>query len=119
MIITRKNTDRSFLMIKIIVVAVVQLSVVGFLDEIASKTQVQQPFRGIAILAIAMATAYPFTLMVDAAKRKVQSGLEEFDDFEELELTPASKADAHLQMATPAQKERSLGGVIGKSTTHR
>jgi hypothetical protein len=105
---SRKNTDRSFLLIKIIVVAVVQFSVIGFLDETANRTQVRlQPFRAIAILAIAMASSYPITLMVDLAKRKVmQDDLEDLEELEYLEPAPNSKAEAQPQISKPITRYR-------------
>jgi hypothetical protein len=100
-IMHRKTIDHGFLLIKIVVVAVIQISVVGFLDETATRAQVRlpQPFRACAILAIAVATSYPFTLMVDAAKRRVHEGLTDFDEFEALEpAVPSREGEVHLQI---------------------
>jgi hypothetical protein len=94
----RQTTERGFLLIKIVVVLCIEVSVIMFLDEAATRLQMKmpQPFRSVAVLAIAVAAAYPFTLMVDAARRTL---LPDEEEIEELELLPGCDQGNYSQIS--------------------
>ena len=69
----RKTVGISFWLLKVGVFLFVAFAVLTFLSEIAHRMRMRlpQPFKGVAVIAMAITTALPFAKAVDGIQSKV------------------------------------------------
>ena len=68
----RKTVGICFWLLKVGVIILIMFSVMTFLSEIAHRMRMRlpQPFKGVAVIAMAITTTLPFAKAVDGIKYK-------------------------------------------------
>ena len=95
--IVRRTVGISFWLLKVGVIILIMFSVMTFLSEIAHRIRMRlpQPFKGVAVIAMAITTALPFAKAVDGIKSKVL-GEAEAAALSELEEEEAESLEVHV-----------------------
>ena len=98
----RKTAGICFWLLKVGVIILIMFSVMTFLSEIAHRMRMRlpQPFKGVAVIAMAITTALPFAKAVDGIKDKVLGEAEVLSELEAAaalsELEEAESLEVHV-----------------------